>query len=218
MRQFMNRSVKIAVFTDLRSQWKSWCAFVTISLCIGTTLCVLQATLAIPLPARFHRIESSPVHYGSGIHERVHYDRWILSETISGMPEMVSFRTSPENYRSLIYYANVKRSVGWPIAWLWIEYKCDHILLDIMNQKVTGRDDDRMGKKRISDISLPRLLVFLSFWIGFGLMMIPIVGLTHYLHSAMRIKRGLCSRCGYPLFGLPSSICPECGHIQIHNG
>ncbi len=217
MRQQMDRSVKIAVFTDLRSQWKCWCTFVTISLCIGTIFCVMQAMLAIPFPMSYHRINNTPEYGRIDIQERVCLERWILSETISGMPEMVSFRTSPENYRSLIYYANVKRSVGWPIAWLWVEYKCDHILLDIMNQKVTGRDDDRMGKKRISDISLPRLLVFLSFWIGCGLMMIPIIRLIHHLHSAMRTKRGLCSRCGYPLFGLPSSICPECGHTQIHN-
>jgi hypothetical protein len=40
---------------------------------------------------------------------------------------------------------------------------------------------------------------------------VPALGFTD---AQLRRARDRCSRCGYPLAGLPSAVCPECGFIK----
>ena len=54
------------------------------------------------------------------------------------------------------------------------------------------------------------LMPFLSMGAGFLMLTLPL-GIVTFLSPPATFRPWQCQQCGYPLFGLSGSTCPECG-------
>jgi len=71
----------------------------------------------------------------------------------------------------------------------------------------------RQGPLRPGSTPVPRLLIRCPLWVlWIGFSAIPgLSGICWYVRRGVRVRKRLCLKCGYSLYGAPSEVCPECG-------
>jgi hypothetical protein len=179
-------------------------------------------------PPNTHREYESPAT-GSGWHcsqwdalvsnavwrQPIHPESRTVRHPVDAGPAWSRVQTVPTHRESRSYNFHMELAYGWPRRCLIAEYESTPAMIFTKWDHVSG------FQLPLSDhtFGVPRTLPIKPIWSGFVvnttlwcvllLPMIPIMKRLKRRKQRMRLARGLCPHCRYPLGA--SETCPECG-------